>query len=526
MSTRQKNIPFVIFLLRIIVFFSAFNWTLSLMNLASAQPAYIVKEIAIDQVGTFYDINNNGQIVGVTPDQRSLVLWENDLIYNLGALPIGWRVNDILRINDGGSVVGWVIDEVGETQRAFRYDPGLGIREIGSPVSYAADINNSGQAVGAIGLHAFLQDGTAIIDLGVLDEFYPDGYSIGIGLNNAGAVVGWSAPSGWLSRGFLYKNGAMVNIGLPTTTTYYVWPRDINDEGVIIGTYRDERGGNRSFSRVDGAFLDLGNLGNDFQTVPFEINNSGQIVGSGWTASGASHAWLWEGGQMYDLNTLIPDSLNILLTEARSINDRGEILCAGLDYNYQFLTSAFFVLTPLSNPVAEAGGPYPGNVGSAITFDASGSSDPDGNIVFYEWDWNDDGIYEDNTVSATMSHTWSVPYTGNIRLRVTDNDGLTGMDTASVVVAAQPLRVSGGAYFYPESPTYRASFSLDVTGPSSPSGWLKYYYTRTRMNFVSTGITGVSVSGNTATISGTGTVNGVGGYTIIATVANGSPDTF
>jgi hypothetical protein len=74
--------------------------------------------------------------------------------------------------------------------------------------------------------------------------------------------------------------------------------------------------------------------------------------------------------------------------------------------------------------------------------------------------------------------------------------------------------------------TCKASFSMDVTDPSSPSGWLKYYYARTRMNFVSTGVTSVSSSGNTATISGTGTVNGVGGYTFTATVTNESPDTF
>jgi hypothetical protein len=67
---------------------------------------------------------------------------------------------------------------------------------------------------------------------------------------------------------------------------------------------------------------------------------------------------------------------------------------------------------------------------------------------------------------------------------------------------------------------------MDVTGPSSPSGWFKYYYSRTRMNFVSTGITEVSVSGNTATIRGTGTVNGVSGYTFTATVSDGSPDNF
>ena len=46
------------------------------------------------------------------------------------------------------------------------------------------------------------------------------------------------------------------------------------------------------------------------------------------------------------------------------------------------------------------------------------------------------------------------------------------------------------------------------------------------MNFVSTGITSVSVSGNSATISGTGTVNGVGGYTFTDTISNGTPDTF
>jgi len=34
-------------------------------------------------------------------------------------------------------------------------------------------------------------------------------------------------------------------------------------------------------------------------------------------------------------------------------------------------------------PVAEAGGPYSGVVGSPIMFDASGSYDPDGSIVSY-----------------------------------------------------------------------------------------------------------------------------------------------
>jgi hypothetical protein len=67
---------------------------------------------------------------------------------------------------------------------------------------------------------------------------------------------------------------------------------------------------------------------------------------------------------------------------------------------------------------------------------------------------------------------------------------------------------------------------MDMNRPLSHSGWLKYYYSRTRMNFVSTGITSASVSGNIATISGSGTGNGVAGYTFTATVTNGSPDSF
>jgi hypothetical protein len=99
-------------------------------------------------------------------------------------------------------------------------------------------------------------------------------------------------------------------------------------------------------------------------------------------------------------------------------------------------------------------------------------------------------------------------------------------DSDGIGDTCERKKISGGAYNFPQTATYKASFSMDVTGPSSPSGWLKYYYVRTRMNFVSTSVTGVSVSGNTATVTGKGTVNGANGYTFTATVTDGSPDSF
>mgnify|MGYP001616241930 CR=1 FL=1 len=92
--------------------------------------------------------------------------------------------------------------------------------------------------------------------------------------------------------------------------------------------------------------------------------------------------------------------------------------------------------------------------------------------------------------------------------------------------ACEDVKISGGAYNFPQTTTYKASFSMDVTKASALTGWLKYYYARTRMNFVSTSITGVSVSGNTATIIGTGKVNNINGYKFTATITDNAPDSF
>ena len=87
-------------------------------------------------------------------------------------------------------------------------------------------------------------------------------------------------------------------------------------------------------------------------------------------------------------------------------------------------------ITPNEPPIADANGPYSGIIGSAITFDASDSYDPDGDITLYEWDWNNDGIYDQTTGSATINHAFNALYSGNVGLRVVDNEGATSTDYA------------------------------------------------------------------------------------------------
>jgi M6 family metalloprotease-like protein len=85
-------------------------------------------------------------------------------------------------------------------------------------------------------------------------------------------------------------------------------------------------------------------------------------------------------------------------------------------------------------PFADANGPYTGSEGSPITFNASTSYDLNGNIVLYEWDWGNDGTYDESTGSSTTTHTWGSAFTGTVGLRVTDDEGLNDTDTASVTV--------------------------------------------------------------------------------------------
>lgn len=79
----------------------------------------------------------------------------------------------------------------------------------------------------------------------------------------------------------------------------------------------------------------------------------------------------------------------------------------------------------LQPPVAALSGPSFGTIGVSVSFDATGSSDPDGTIVLYELDVNDDGIYEYSNATGLFSHTYTVANVYNVNVRVTDNDGLT-----------------------------------------------------------------------------------------------------
>lgn len=86
-------------------------------------------------------------------------------------------------------------------------------------------------------------------------------------------------------------------------------------------------------------------------------------------------------------------------------------------------------------PFADAGGGYIGLEGSPLTLDASGSSDPEGDLLSYRWDVDGDGTWDTPwSPDPTATYVWGDDWTGTVRLEVSDGN-IADTDEASVAVS-------------------------------------------------------------------------------------------
>jgi hypothetical protein len=95
-----------------------------------------------------------------------------------------------------------------------------------------------------------------------------------------------------------------------------------------------------------------------------------------------------------------------------------------------------------SAPTANAGGPYTGVVGIAVSMNGSASSDPDGDVLSYAWDFGDTGT----GTGATTSHTYAAPGTYTVTLTVSDGTLSDSDATTALIVDFFPATgfVTGG----------------------------------------------------------------------------------
>ncbi|KKL69566.1 hypothetical protein LCGC14_2113650, partial [marine sediment metagenome] len=111
----------------------------------------------------------------------------------------------------------------------------------------------------------------------------------------------------------------------------------------------------------------------------------------------------------------------------------------------------FRVVYPDTPPVADTNGPYTVYPGDPLILDASDSTDVNDDIVSYEWDLNDDGVFE---TDASGNAFFSVPYASltalglsvghmdDIRLLVTDSVGFQDTDSGTLRIVPEPTTLA------------------------------------------------------------------------------------
>jgi probable HAF family extracellular repeat protein len=419
----------------------------------SALADYQLFDLGIDVSPT--DINNAGTIVGSRKTNTGTVAFRRPYggpLEDINGATVANAVNEYDQITGNTPKGAFLLD--GNLSEWAGYG-GYGINEAGQ-ISGNQQLKNPYRST-PLPLDPAIYTPNKWDNLGIATVYsrgtrqgvYADLYVLN-DINDTGFAVGSRSRYG------LAGSSSILTTPAFNAVTYLSTPnggsaKAINNQNMIVGT----TGSNSSAGQYAHAYLydysadsllDLGTLNGGLTSSAADINESSQVVGTSWLVTQLTslydptlyHAFLWENGQMTDLNdATIEGNSGWILTAATAINDSGDIVGSGLldGQVHGFLLATGQALPPPVGelPVAMASANRTaGRVPLTVNFSSAGSHDPDGTLVGYTWSFGD-GTADTN--EANPSHDYTVPGTYTAVLTVTDAQGLTA--TAQVTITAR-----------------------------------------------------------------------------------------
>lgn len=256
-----------------------------------------------------------------------------------GAQAATYRMVDLEALTGTGESWAYDVNDAGQAVGAF-YTGGYShpcIWQNGSvsyintmPYAYdgvAYGINNNGLVVGNSGF-AWLWQNNAISV--VQDTYHARQLAGPCSTNDDGQVAGqfytgssvpYTEPPGVpVTHACVWQNGSVLDLGTLNPDQYYARSEALsnNDNGQVVGWSDAVNGGFHACLWQDGSITDLGFLpGGNGSSQANAINDLGQVVGMSYADRGGSHAFTWYDGTMTDLGAGY---------SAQDINDDGDIV--------------------------------------------------------------------------------------------------------------------------------------------------------------------------------------------------------
>ena len=206
----------------------------------------------------------------------------------------------------------------------------------------------------------------------------------------------------------------------------------------------------------------------DFHWSPVDDIQTNEIINffdDSYDTDGNIIAWQWD----FD-----DGEYSIIQNPTHSYSDTGayDVTLKVIDNNGSTDTQTYRLTIINAPPTADAGPDQIVN-NTLVSFDGTGSSDPDGTIVSYLWDFGD-GI---TGTGATVQHNYSTDDEYTVTLNITDNGGAHDEDTAEITVdTVKPktnITLDGTKG---EGDWYNSNVSILLLRSDATSGIDKTYY--------------------------------------------------